>query len=313
MILQELEEKKLLKKAPYWLSNNTHYLTISGSISYGCADTNADKASDFDTIGICIPPRENTFPHLAGYLHGFDEPPKLLPHTGEDGKGKGGVYEEHHVLDPDALGGKGRNYDFNIYNIVKFVSECSKGNPNLIDSLFTSRECVLHCTQVGNLLRENRKLFLAKNLWSTYKGYAYSQLHKMDEKNPVGKRVELREKFGFDVKFAYNVVRIIDEAEQIFTTGDLDLMRNREQLKSIRRGEWTVEEIRDYLDRKERLLEEIYLKSDLPMKPDHGKLKEVLIQCLEYHYGNVSECVVNPDRADNLLKEIKQMIYKAGY
>jgi predicted nucleotidyltransferase len=228
-------------------------------------------------------------------------------------QGTGGVYEEHHVFDPTAMGGKGRNYDLNIYNIVKFVNECNEGNPNLIDSLFTSRECVLHCTQVGNILRDNRKLFLAKNLWSTYKGYAYAQLHKMEGKNPKGKRIEYREKYGYDIKFAYNIVRLIDEAEQVFTTGDIDLMRNREQLKSIRRGEWAVQEIRDYLDRKEKLLEEVHLKSDLPQKPDAKKVKDVLIQCLEYHYQSLDQCVVNPDRAETLVRDIQNLMAKAGY
>lgn len=307
MILHELEEKKLLKNAPSWLSNNCVYATVSGSISYGCADTNADEASDFDIIGICIPPKGLIFPHLSGHIFGFLTPPKLQPGDGS------GVYEEHHVFDPNALGGKGRNYDLNIYSIIKHIDECVKGNPNLIDSLFTSRECVLHCTQVGNILRDNRKLFLCKNLWQTYKNYAYSQLHKMESKNPKGKRLEYREKYGYDIKYAMNLVRLIDEAEQIFTLGDLDLMRNREQLKSIRRGEWSEVEIRDYLDRKEKILEEIYLKSDLPMKPDVLKVKEVLIQCLEYHYQNISDCIMNPDRAGTLINEIKQLISTAGY
>ena len=182
MLLHHLEEQKLLGtgdakfKCPHWLANNCVYLTISGSISYGCADTNTDEASDFDTNGICIPPKEIVFPYsLNGYIFGFGNQPKMQP-------GEKGVYEEHHIYDPDARGGKGRSYDLNIYNIVKFVDECNKGNPNLIDSLFTNRECVLHCTQAGNILRDNRKLFLAKNLWDTYKGYAYSQFHKAENK-----------------------------------------------------------------------------------------------------------------------------------
>ena len=313
MILEHLANQKLLKTAPPWIVHNTHYLTISGSIAYGCANSGKDEASDFDTIGICIPPKELTFPHLAGYIHGFGEAPKLAPYTGKDDKGTGGVYEEHHVFDPTALGGKGRNYDLNIYNIVKFMHECYKGNPNLIDSLFTSRECVLHCTQVGNILRDNRKMFFAKQLWSTYKGYAYAQLHKMEGKNPTGKRIEYREKYGFDIKFAYNIVRLIDESEQIFTTGDLDLMRNREQLNAIRRREWTVAEIRDYINRKEKVLEEVYLKSDLPMKPDEKKVKDVLVQCLEHHYQTLDGCVVNPDRAETLVRDIQKLIMKAGY
>jgi predicted nucleotidyltransferase len=227
--------------------------------------------------------------------------------------GEKGVYEEHHIKDPSARGGKGREYDLNIYSIIKLFSECMKGNPNLIDSLFTNRECVLHCTQVGNIIRENRKLFLAQNLWATYKGYAYSQSHKMKTKEPKGKRAEYREKYGFDIKFAYNIVRIINQAEQIFTIGDLDLQRDREQLKSIRRGEWTPEQISEYIQRKEKVLEEIHLKCNLPVKPDIDKVKEVLLQCLEHHYGNLSACVVIPDRAENLLQQIKALLSDAGY
>jgi predicted nucleotidyltransferase len=314
MILNDLEEKRLLgtgnarTRLPHWLVNNCIYLTISGSISYGCADTNADEASDFDTIGICIPPKELVFPYLlGGYIFGFGVQPQLQPGDGS------GVYEEHHINDPSARGGKGRQYDLNIYNIIKFLDECAKGNPNLIDSLFTNRECVLHCTQVGNIIRDNRKIFLAKNLWATYKGYAYSQFHKMTGKKPVGKRIEYREKYGFDIKFAYNIIRLIDEAEQIFTEGDLDLQRNREQLKAIRRGDWSVEQIREYVNQKEKLLEELHLKSDLPTKPNVGKVREVLLQCLEHHYGSLDKFVHVPDRAENLLLQIKQLMVDAGY
>lgn len=366
MIIRQLFDKKLLKNCPSWLPDNICYLTITGSISYGCADTNADKASDFDTIGICLPPKHNLFPHLAGHIFGFGALPLMQP--GDNGSG---VYQEHHVFDPDALQGKGRNYDINVYNIVKFVNECHVGNPNLIDSLFTNRECVLHCTQVGNILRENRKIFLAKNLWKTYKGYAYAQLHKADNKLRTKemrdlvafenkhsiprdtKLSEVREELSCrgvnnklkhlsdqelnvyyniyseghikchrfestkinqqETKFLYNIVRLINEAEQIFTTGDLDLMQNREQLKSIRRGEWTQAEIQDYVDRKEKSLEEIYLKSVLPQFPDEKKIKEILIECLEHHYQNLDDCVRIPDRAEFLIKEIKKIIESAGY
>ena len=52
-----------------------------------------------------------------------------------------------------------------------------------------------------------------------------------------------------DVKFLYHVVRLLNEAEQILMEGDLDLERNREQLKSIRKGEWTFDQIVKYFDK----------------------------------------------------------------
>ena len=121
-------------------------------------------------------------------------------------------------------------------------------NPNMIDSLFTPRTCVLSCSKIGEMVRENRKLFLHKGSWHKFKGYAYSQMNKMRVKDPDqdSRRYEMVQKYGYDVKFAYHIVRLLDEVEQIMTEGDIDLMRNREQLKSIRRGEWEIEDIEEY-------------------------------------------------------------------
>lgn len=310
MLLNELEDKGILGTGdakfpkPHWIVNNTIYLTISGSISYGCADTNTNEASDLDTIGICIPPKESLFPK---YILGFDPAPKLEP-------GVSGVYEEHHINDPSAREGKGRQYDLNIYNITKFFSECLKCNPNLIDSLFTREECVLHCTKAAHVLKENRKIFLSKLCWNTYKEYAFSQLHKMESKKPLGKRKEQREKFGYDVKFGYNLVRILEECDQILSEGDLDLMRSRELLKSIRRGDWTQEQIIDFCDRKKETLEKTYSNSTLPAKPDATKVRQLLVNILEHHYGSLDKCLPkNPNAAEILLKEIKTMIQNQGF
>jgi hypothetical protein len=62
----------------------------------------------------------------------------------------------------DALAGNGRTYDLTIYGIIKFFNLAMENNPNVIDSLFTPVNCVLHITRVGNLVRENRRLFLHK-------------------------------------------------------------------------------------------------------------------------------------------------------
>lgn len=183
-------------------------------------------------------------------------------------------------------------------------------NPNMIDSLFTPEFCVLHITKIGTMVRENRKLFLHKGSWHKFKGYAYSQLHKMTTKEPDGKRKELREKFGFDVKFAYHVVRLLYEVEQILTEGDIDLQRHREHLKSIRRGEIPEQEIRNWASEKEKGLEKVYESSKLQHSPDEGKIKALLLNCLEEHYGNLEACIVNPEQAVTALKQIQEILDK---
>jgi len=308
-LLERLVDQKLISP-PAWLPANTMYLTIMGSIAYGVADTNEDEfQSDFDVYGFCIPPKEVVFPHLAGEIWGFGKYKEGMP------KSYFGQYQKHHVLDPSARGGKGREYDLSIYNIVKYVQLCSECNPNVIDSLFTHETCVLHCTQVGQLLRENRKLFLHQGVCDKFKGYAYSQVHKMQSKEPLegSKRAQLREKYGLDVKFAYHVVRLLGEAEQILLEGDLDLQRNREQLKSIRRGEWTEQQILDYFEKKRVDLEGIRAKSSLPPGPDMAALRDLLLRCLEAHYGSLDRCIVVPGRAEGLLRQIREMIEASGF
>jgi hypothetical protein len=102
------------------------------------------------------------------------------------------------------------------------------------------------------------------------------------------------------------------EVEQILQEGDLDLKRNKEQLKSIRRGEWTINEIKDWADKKEKDLESLYAKSDLPDKADKNKIRNLLIECLEIHYGSLDKLVVQSDKASFLLRSIKEQIEKAG-
>ncbi len=305
MILQELVEKKLIKP-PEWLPSNTHYLTIMGSVAYGVSS----DTSDMDIYGFAIPKKEVLFPHLAGVIFipvkkefkiGFMDNPEVWPQ-----------WIQHGVVDESALAGKGREYDFTIFNIVRYFDLLMDNNPNIIDSLFTPQECVLHVTYVGNLVRENREVFLHKGCYQNFKQYAYSQLHKMTSKKPQGKRKKIREEFGFDVKFGYHLVRLLNECEQLLTTGTMDLRHNNEQLKAIRRGEMEEAEIRKWASDKERQLEALFAKCELPAKPQKEKMKKLLLECLDYHYGTLENCVTLPDRYKTTLQEVKSLIDKAG-
>ena len=163
----------------------------------------------------------------------------------------------------------------------------------MIDSLFVPRRCIIYSTKVGEMVREARHIFLSKSSWPKFKGYAYSQLHKA--KNSVPEEGSARfldyQNHGYSTKFAYHVVRLLDEVEQILTEEDIDLTRNREQLKSIRRGEWKKEQIVEYFDTKEKSLEQAYLNSKLRNKPNEKMIKDLLLNCLEQHYGTIEGCV----------------------
>lgn len=106
----------------------------------------------------------------------------------------------------------------------------------------------------------------------------------------------------------YHVVRLIGECEQILVEHDLDLERNREQLKSIRRGEWTLKQIETYFTEKERALEMLYATSTLPHSPDEAFLKQLLLDCLELHYGNLSTALVRNPSLTALLADLQTVL-----
>jgi predicted nucleotidyltransferase len=292
-VIRELTDKGIAHP-PKFVPTNIHYETMMGSVAYGVSS----DTSDVDVYAWCIPPKDEIFPHLRGEVVGFGTQKRRFTQ-----------YQEHHLRDPDALGGTGREYDLTCYNVVDYFQLLMKNNPNLIDSLFTPDTCVLHVTRLGQMVRERRTMFLHKGSWHTFKGYAYQQVAKMARKErESSKRREMIERYGFDLKYAYHLVRLLNEAEQILVEGDLDLMRNREQLKSIRRGEWTEQQVRDYFTRKERELETLYHESKLPWSPDEAGIKQLLLDCLEEHYGNLDNAVVRPDEAVLALRQVVDLV-----
>jgi len=288
MLLNDLQSRNLIHPPP-WLPSTTHYLCIMGSFAYGVAGDD----SDCDIYGWCIPPKQMIFPHLAGEIAGFGKQIKRFDQ-----------WQEHHINDEV----KGKEYDFSVYNIVKFFQLCMDNNPNMVDALFVPERCVIHCSAVGNIVRENRKLFLHRGCWHKFRGYAYSQLHKMAIKNPEpgSKRAEYVEKYGYDVKFAYHLVRLMYEVEEILTAGDLHLDQNSEVLKAIRRGEWSQERVEKFFEQKEHALNSAYEQSGLPWGPDEKELKKLLFKCLEHHYGTLKDAYVEPDRFKNAVMKIME-------
>jgi uncharacterized protein len=290
MLLHDLVKRNLIHP-PRWLPDQTIYLAMMGSHAYGVSGLTSDQ----DIYGVCIPPKELVFPHLAGEIPGFGRQIQRFE-----------VWSQHHIQHPD----KKVEYDFAVFGIVKFFQLCMDNNPNMLDSLFAPRTAIIHTTPVAELFRENRRAFLHKGAWHRFKGYAYSQASKIRNKvnssNP--QRAAEIDKHGFDTKFAYHCVRLMNEVEQILVEGDLDLQRNREQLKSIRRGEWSLEQFEAYFQNKEHALETAYANSKLPHAPDEARFKRLLLQCLEQHYGDLSTAVRVQPEISSLLSDLQQLV-----
>lgn len=287
--------KKELIQPPSQVVKQLQYEVIMGSFAYGVSN----NTSDIDLYGFCIPSKDVIFPHLRKEIIGFDKPKKRFDQ-----------FQQHHVIDQSF--NPIREYDIDIYNIVKYFRLCADNNPNMIDSLFVPIRCITYMTPIGELVRENRKLFLHRGSWHRFKGYSYQMIHKMKIKksNPKSKRYWVYEKYGFDVKFAYHCVRLLNEVHQILTERDIDLERNREQLKSIRRGEWKIEEIEEHFQRREKELQKAYDESKLPYRPEEDKIKELLLNCLEHHFGSLSNVIPKENKTSDFIHELENLIFK---
>ena len=166
-LLKRLNKSGLLNTFPKFLLDNTMYATYMGSVAYGVSNL----GSDVDIYGFCLPPKENIFPHLAGEIPGFGSQIQRF-----------NQFQQHHIKDKST----DKEYDITIFSIVKYFQLCMENNPNIIDSLFVPRTCIMHSTAISEHVRENRKLFLHKGAYHKFKGYSYSQMHKMRIKNPEG-------------------------------------------------------------------------------------------------------------------------------
>jgi len=136
------------------------------------------------------------------------------------------------------------------------------------------------------------------------------QYHRLLKAGGTGKRFQIAKEKGTEVKFLYHVVRLLSEAEQILTEGDLDLQEKgrREHMKAIRRGEISEEDIRQWASDKEKQLEEAYTNSKLPERPAVEPLRQLLYNCLEEHYGSLEGCVEQVGWAEQTLREIDDLL-----
>lgn len=290
-IVNKLHKAKLIDPPSFVV--NTHYETIMGSEAYGVATDFSDK----DIYAFCIPSKDVVFPHTRGEVMGFGKQQQRFE-----------VFQNHHMMMD------GVEYDIQVYNIVKYFQLCMENNPNMIDSIYTPHRCVVHCSDIGEMVRSSRSMFLHKGMFHKFKGYAYSQLNKARNKNPTGKRAETIAKYGFDVKFAYHVVRLLLECEQALIDGTIDLERNREHLKAIRSGLVSLTDIEKWFTEKEHALEKLYNESTaLPYSPDEDSIKTLLLNCLEHWYGSLEGSIIREDRAAKCIEEVAAVIRRHGY
>ncbi len=256
------------QKHEQWITNSIMLETICGSHAYGCQTQSSDK----DIMAIVLPRHEHLYPQNYGFVLGFDNIPKF---ERKELKGKEKIKIGDQPVEAEWI------------SLIEFFNQAGlKGSPNLIETLFIKRELVTVGTKMGWYLRDNRRLFLSMKTFNSFRGYAHGQMHRIRQRNPeTEERKALVAKFTFDVKMGYHTFRLLDQIEQMLTTNDIDLMRNKEEHKAIRSGEWgDFDRFEREFQKRMDHVEELSRKCNLPPQPQQGALKKLLMEILEEHY-----------------------------
>lgn len=271
---------------PPYLVDNLHLEAVMGSVAYGC---NSPDKSDFDIRGVFAPPKAHCFPGLQGLVVGFDDVPEHK------------AWQKAHVNDA----ARGREFDFELHPITKFLKLCAMNNPDQMGLLFSRESNITHCSAVGRMLLDARRIFPSKLLWKRFRGYAADQFHRLKKEGvPEGKRKELVQKYGYDVKFAYHCIRLLNQARQLLVAGEMDLMDGQEEYKAIRRGDWSFARLEQEFEARKLQVESVFLTTALPETPDAAVVRQLLLDCLEHHYGSLAKAVTRPDELAIALRDI---------
>ena len=86
-----------------------------------------------------------------------------------------------------------------------------------------------------NSVKAEKEYRDVKRDWDNYQSW-------LKNRNP--KRKEMEEKFGYDLKFASHVFRLMDEGKELLLTGNITFpLKNAEWIKAIKDGFYKYEEI----------------------------------------------------------------------
>lgn len=124
------------------------------------------------------------------------------------------------------------------------------------------------------LMFKEREYTSKKREWDQY-------INWKKTRNPA--RAILEEKYGYDTKHAYHLVRLIRMCREVLTTGKVIVKRpDREELLAIRNGAWSYEQLIDFAESEDIELNTLYNTTKiLPKTPDREKLDNLCIELVE--------------------------------
>lgn len=226
--------------------------TRVGSTVHGCGVNDQD---DEDHMGICVEPPA----HVIGLARFEQHEWRTQPAGVRSGPG-----------DVDSV----------TYSLRKWTRLAIRGNPSILVPLFVPDDDVLVSSLLGDELRrpETIALLVSRQAAPRFIGYSRSQRARLTTR-PDGKgnrgagRPELVERFGFDTKYAYHMVRLAYQGNELIRTGRLTLPiegQVRSYLVALRTGGVSLADALRVAETFEAAMQDLLNagRSPLPERPD---------------------------------------------
>ncbi len=174
-------------------------------------------------------------------------------------------------------------WDVTLYSLAKFIKLLLKCNPNVLGLLWLEKNGYLLKTWVGQLLIDRRDIFVSKQAYHAFSGYAHGQLKRMTHLAYEGymgaKRKALVQKHGYDTKNAAHLIRILRMGIEFLVEGKLYVLRSDSQeLLQIKAGAYSLEKVNRMADKLFEDARTAYMESNLPAEPNRDAANKLLKQ-----------------------------------
>jgi predicted nucleotidyltransferase len=184
--------------------------------------------------------------------------------------------------------------DITLYSLRRWAGLAVKGNPTALSFLFAPNEAgvmwdsvdVFSWGQVKDALRE---AVVCKRSVNAFRGFVTDQMKRLLGEKGQGKhgqRPELTADFGYDTKAVMHASRLTFEAIELMNTGHITYPRPEvEYLRSIRRGELSLDKVCANVSESLRCLENAERDSLLQEKPNYAAVDSVLVNAYTEFYS----------------------------
>jgi uncharacterized protein len=171
--------------------------------------------------------------------------------------------------------------DVTLYSLRKWAGLACKGNPTALHFLFAKNDLQNH---VWKRIVARKNSLLSISCVKQFLGFSDDQLKRLTgvkDRGKKGKRPEIEEEYGYDVKAAMHTLRLLYECLELVTTGNLTFPRpERRFLISVRTGKLSIDEVSRTAKGLRAECEQASLaKSVLPESIDTEALSKLIAEC----------------------------------